>query len=280
TGGGATGGGATGGGATGGGATGGATPAKPSIKCTGELPLTALFESEDDSPYSILYVYAYGIFKVEDLTKISAENSISSLGDLVFGLFSGITMFFIMLLLCIGIVFVLFTRVIQLWIFAILSPLFGLFFFLGENVMGSGDDGFGKYNLKKFIGLAMVPVYISAALSFGMMLCVVVATTDTTKTSSDGTTSYVQLKTEGDKEIITIGRNPETQLKLTVVGMPLGLAKNLAEVKKVGFGALGKILVMIIALVILWMAVVAGAKSSTITAEAISPIENFGKSVG
>lgn len=189
------------------------------INCGGEngpkVSLSELF-STDGSPYSILYVYAYGIFRVDTLQKITVANSINTASDVVFGLFSGLIGFIIMLLLFIGIVFVLFIRVIQLWVFAILSPLFGLFLFLGENVLG--DSSLKKYNIKEFISLAMVPVYISAALSFGLMLVLTVATSTVDPEETTGN-SYVQMKTstDGKEESITIGNNQDPTKRFSLI---------------------------------------------------------------
>lgn len=236
----------------------------------------------EGSPYSILYVYAYGIFRVDTLQEITPLNAINKASDIIFGLFTGLVGFVIMLLLVIGIVFVLLTRVLQLWLFAVLSPLFGLFVFLGENVLG-GNDGLGKYNIKEFIKLAMVPVYISAALSFGMMLVLTVATSTVTPDETTGN-SYVKMSsdTTAKTETIMIGNNEDEgkRFKLTVKGSPLGLANGVGGVGQIGMGTIGRLIVMILALIVLWLAVVAGSKSSDITQAAIEPIESFGKSVG
>jgi hypothetical protein len=144
-----------------------------------------------------------------------------------------------------------------------------------------GDSSLKKYTLKNFIGLAMVPVYISAALSLGMMIVLVVAKTDTTQqAASFGNDGYVQFTKEGEDEIIKVGRNPDAQIKLTVIGSPLGLANGAGKGKEVGAGTIGKLLVMVLALMILWLGVMAGAKASEFTAAAIEPIESFGKGVG
>lgn len=70
-------------------------------------------------------------------------------------------------LLVITLVFALFTRAFYLWIFAIFSPLFGLFYYLeGKGFLA---DLHKKFSFTEFIALAMVPVYVSAALGFGLM---------------------------------------------------------------------------------------------------------------
>ena len=70
-------------------------------------------------------------------------------------------------LLVIALVFALFTRAFHLWIFAIFSPLFGLFYYLEGK--GFLENLHKKFGFSEFIALAMVPVYVSAALGFGLM---------------------------------------------------------------------------------------------------------------
>lgn len=67
----------------------------------------------------------------------------------------------------IALVLVLFTRVIRMWMYAIFSPLFALRYFLSDKI--DKDNALSKFDFKEFIGLAMVPVVVSAALGFGFM---------------------------------------------------------------------------------------------------------------
>lgn len=68
----------------------------------------------------------------------------------------------------IAIVYALFTRAIILWMFAIFSPLFALNFVLGGS-KSKALEKLTKFDIKHFISLALVPVYVSAALAFGLM---------------------------------------------------------------------------------------------------------------
>lgn len=68
----------------------------------------------------------------------------------------------------------------MLWMYAIFSPLFALNYVLGDKLKDKGAD---KFTIKEFISLAMVPVYVSAALAFGLMfLSLVMNKDDYTKT--------------------------------------------------------------------------------------------------
>lgn len=66
----------------------------------------------------------------------------------------------------IAIVYALFSRAIMLWMFAIFSPIFALNYVIGKSEKVKGLEHF---SVGKFISLAMVPVYVSAALAFGLM---------------------------------------------------------------------------------------------------------------
>lgn len=78
---------------------------------------------------------------------------------------------------------------------------------------------------------------------------------------------------------------------VTVTGIPLGMTEEArkaadlasttgAAAVKLGATAIGKIVISILAIVVLWMAVMVALKSSEITAEAVKPIAEFGGSMG
>ncbi len=66
--------------------------------------------------------------------------------------------------LVVAIVYALFSRAIMLWLYAMFSPFFSLTYVLGDKA-----KKLEKFSIKEFISLAMVPVYVSAALAFGLM---------------------------------------------------------------------------------------------------------------
>ena len=72
--------------------------------------------------------------------------------------------FIIFGILVIAIVYALFTRAIMLWMYAIFSPLFALMY-----VTGSKHKALEKFSISEFMSLALVPVYVSAALAFGLL---------------------------------------------------------------------------------------------------------------
>lgn len=81
----------------------------------------------------------------------------------------------------------------MLWMFAIFSPLFALNFVLAGG-KSKALEKLGKLDIKHFISLAMVPVYVSAALSFGLMFLSLVMNPsvdgNAKQTSKDGTQTF------------------------------------------------------------------------------------------
>lgn len=78
-------------------------------------------------------------------------------------------MFFIYGILVIALIFMLITRAIKLWFYAIFSPLFTLRFVLKDDFKKAGDDD-DMFSISEFIGLAFVPAVVGLTLSFGLMI--------------------------------------------------------------------------------------------------------------
>ena len=116
-------------------------------------------------------VYAYGIFHVDKYMDITqnqiTSKTITAVVDIVKKLGFGIIFFVVFGVLVIAIVYALFTRAIMLWMYAIFSPLFALNYVM--EFKSDSFKGIKQFSIEKFISLAMVPVYVSAALAFGLM---------------------------------------------------------------------------------------------------------------
>jgi len=147
-------------------------------------------------PFFIIMIYAYNIFKIQEAdlqplknfcttetssgttqyqsAKSCVENLMGILRD--FGLSLIVTVFFAIML--IALCWVLLMRAIKLWIYIMLSPLFGLAYFtgqwMGETVWKGWESGFGEVGFKAFFKLAMVPVLVSAVLAFWILFVGVV----------------------------------------------------------------------------------------------------------
>lgn len=90
-------------------------------------------------------------------------------------------------LLVIALVFALFTRAFYLWIIAIFSPLFGLFYYLEGK--GKLAESLKNLSFTSFLSLALVPVYVSAALAFGLLF---IKKAETTSIDPKNSTFFAQ----------------------------------------------------------------------------------------
>ncbi|MDD2916880.1 MAG: hypothetical protein PHH70_03495 [Candidatus Gracilibacteria bacterium] len=232
--------------------------------------------------YNLLSVYAYGIFKIQDYKSITSGQKITQMAEIAKKLVFGTLFFIIFGILVIAIVYALFTRAVMLWMFAIFSPLFAL-----NHVLAGGKGKFaesvGKFDISHFISLALVPVFVSAALAFGLMfLGLVMGATgggDTTKGDNKLESENVLVTTKGDTTSFQFGMGDGITLK--TIGLIDQEAKNgVSGVLDTGKGIIGTIIMNVLALVILWMAVMAALEANDITKAAVKPISEMGNSVG
>lgn len=190
-------------------------------------------------------------------------------------------------LLMLALCFALLTRAFYLWIIAVFSPLFGLFYYLEGK--GKFAEQMKNLSFTSFLSLALVPVYVSAALAFGLLF---LKTAENAAISPENSSFFsAGTKTEnvkeGDASFVMGPQGKETTIE--VKGFPIGQsAKETAanakeggkDFVKLASSSIGKVIVQILAVVVLWMAVMVALKSSEITAEAVKPIADFGSSMG
>lgn len=81
-----------------------------------------------------------------------------------------------------ALVFALFSRALYFWAISVFSPLLSLRYFFEGKLGGFGDKWL---SVSSIIGLAMVPVYVAAALSFGLIFTSAVTTTKLAGTESN-----------------------------------------------------------------------------------------------
>lgn len=171
-------------------------------------------------------------------------------------------------------VFVMLLRMIRMWFYIIFSPLFALRFFLGDKV--GKESPLNSFSFTDFIGLALIPVYVSAALGFGLMFLTVFKDRMYTSTLS----SDIITKSTDDQSGFRIFGTTDIEIKV-LTGTTEESASNIASVTQDGLAQLlGSLITPILGIIVLWLAVLAAAKSSTITKEAVSGFENAGKMVG
>ncbi len=179
--------------------------------------------ASDNGAYGILNLYAYDIFKVGDIKKINGVNlkSIGSIVDMVITV--GLWGIFLVVyaLLVIALVFALFTRAFYLWVIAIFSPLFGLFYYLEGK--GKLAESLKNISFTSFLSLALVPVYVSAALAFGILF---IKKAESTQINPKNSTFFAEGTasdggTEDGKMTFKMGPNGK-ETSISVNGFPIG----------------------------------------------------------
>jgi hypothetical protein len=230
--------------------------------------------------YNLLSVYAYGIFKIQWYKAITPEQKINKTWDIASKLWFWVIFFVIFGILVIAIVYALFSRAIMLWLFAMFSPLFALMYVMGKSEKFKALEHF---SVTKFISLAMVPVYVSAALAFGLMFLGLVmwATGNEEKTGNGKLTSgVVDINSLNGNTTIFKFWAEKNGITLITNGLLDSEAKSwVSSALDIGKGIIGTIIMNVLALVILWMAVMAALGSDEITKAAVSPISEMWDSV-
>lgn len=91
------------------------------------------------STYNIITAYAYSVFSIDTLKEISGDK-IKTLQSILNGgiqLIVGIICFLVFAILLVALCFALFTRAFYMWVMAVFSPLFGLFYFFDGKMAGA-----------------------------------------------------------------------------------------------------------------------------------------------
>jgi hypothetical protein len=214
--------------------------------------------------FGIISIYTYGILWWEQMDQISkgqitsVEGAIKAIIDLGVKWIFDLVFVLVYCLLMFALFMALFVRGIWLWIYMMLSPAFWLLYFFEK--WSDGAEGV-EFSITKFISLALVPVYVCAALSFGLVFIFV---------ASDGIGKSVEVTNPGSETLELAG------LKLTIKWYQWKTEWGL--MKWVG-GALSTLIVEMFGIVILWIAVMAALKTSETTNAIVEPIRAFGNSV-
>jgi len=120
--------------------------------------------------YWLLNVYTYSIFEFDKVANLYntqvSKQTINTITDLAVDTIFHILFVVVYLILVIALALALFTRVVWLWLYMIFSPVFWLLYFFDDKKDSFMD---WKFTVAQFVWLAMVPVYVSAALSFWIL---------------------------------------------------------------------------------------------------------------
>lgn len=244
-----------------------------------EMTLTQLLESNKWA-YNILPFYAYWIFKIQDLKIIESKqkDTIKKIWDIFKKLAFWTIFALVFAVLIIALAFALLSRMVRLWLYAMFSPLFAISFFFSWSVKWwkISEDLKKHFSIGKFISLAMVPVYVAAALSFWLMFLWLAMSV-----SSNPNTNLVEYwkceKAEWeDCQYITswwfelqIWWNYQTD---KMIEWWNNLMNTWAWM-------ISNIIIYFIALAVLWMAVMAALNANEITKWAVEPFTKMGTDI-
>lgn len=242
------------------------------FKCDGqEKELSVLMKTDKaaDGIFWIMTMYTYWLLNIEWLDKLTEgqlRDYIKTIWDIVVKVVFDLIFVIIYALLMIALWLALMIRWIRLWIYMMLSPLFGLMYFFGKEK----DWFFQKFNITEFLWLVMVPVYTMLALSFWMLFIYVTWQWLAKTWWSD------EIKVDGNKIMIT--DQAELEIKWAIA-----TDENITELAKtIWWWALWIVWALILKIfwvVILWWTVMAALKQSKITESIIAPIANFWEQV-
>lgn len=222
--------------------------------------------------YSIMYYYTFAVMKFDDYWKIFSWDIwgwINSIIALLFKTWFSILFIIIYAILIIALWMALFIRWVRFWMFAMFSPVFWLFYFFKKD--GWWDGAAKNFSVKNLISLAMVPVYVSWALVFGLVFLMVAWKWITEN----------KLIQKDDKTWNTYLQVPWNENKATRVYWDWVYHNEKWNSAIDDFQSNFWTLVMqIFGIMFLWMWVMAALKSSEITWEVVDPIAKFGSSIG
>ncbi len=275
------------------------TPTKKYFSCVDEkdwwktVKLKDIMNSDNSSTkiFWVLWTYAYGVLWLESLDYLTdfQTNTIKTIWDLIVKLVFDVLFIVVYAVLMIALALVLMTRWIYIWIYLMISPVFGLMYFFDKSSWGW--EFFDKFNIKQFISLAMVPVYTMLALTFGLLFIFVVwqwMVSGNTSNSFPWLQS-VSIKSNNDNEssTLTIGswQDDDKKFKLTIVWAAAS-EKNITEIwDRVKtewnwwLGVIWTLIMKIFGIVILWWAVMAALRSNDVTKAVVEPLHAFGTQV-
>ena len=131
-----------------------------------------LSETLKSSTFWLISIYTYWILSLEKLSDISKpeldKKTIQNIWDLIIKVVFNFLFVIVYMLLLVTLWIVLAVRWIYLWIYIMISPIFWLMYFFDKGEWW-WDSVLSKFNVKQFISLALIPVYVTLALSFWLL---------------------------------------------------------------------------------------------------------------
>ncbi|EKE28989.1 MAG: hypothetical protein ACD_2C00256G0006 [uncultured bacterium (gcode 4)] len=228
------------------------------------------------SVFNLLSAYAYWIFKLPETQKIDATqvDSLNTIFDLLLKWWFSIIFFLVFWVLLLAIIFALFSRMGKLWLYIIFSPLFGLaYFFKSEGKLWKELE---KFSIMWMISLAMVPVYVAAALSFWLVFLSAVQSNSPSSTAGTLVSDVVIINDKGGTEQDFVFWEVTFTTKWLLSKWTVSTWNWVLATWK---WILGTIIINFLALWVLWFAVMAALWANEITKTAVAPFEKMWKDV-
>ncbi len=245
---------------------------KVPISCPNKNTTFWEFITNWDNVFGIVSIYTYGIMKLDQNWKLFEwdTQSIKKLSDLTATMVINLLFIVVFFILMVALLMALFVRWIYIWVFTVLSPLFGLLYFFGDKT----PEWLKKFTFSKFIWLVMMPVYVAAALSFGLLFIVVAWKSFEDNKTDCGWKNQFCVNVEWESSSI------EFLWTTHIFKWTFSDAWNNAKEALAWFKwGLWTIILQVFWLVVLWIAIMSALKSSELTQEVIKPIESFWNSV-
>lgn len=243
-------------------------------------------------PFSLLIGYAYGALKINDYKLISDGilTTLTSIGKvsiiLLFAVFTYTAFAVLIVILC----FLLFKRAIMMWLYLAFAPFMTFsYVFSGKQMQDEKIWG----NITAFISLALIPVIISAALSFGFVFISIINAAVMSQTSVAANSCQITYNGGTVRGVKTgfwcmgtgeIPGGSDNTTPVTASALSIGekvkiimLGKFIvgkdSEQKEIGI--LATMLSSFLWLAVLWIAVIASMRSTTLTKKMIAPLDGL-----
>ena len=226
-----------------------------------------------DSIFWVIALYTYWVVNLESFDNLneSYQKDVKNMVDLVIKLVFDFLFIIIYSVLMIALWLVLMTRGIYLWIYMMISPIFGLMYFFDKTDWWSWF--FEKFNLKQFISLAFVPVFTMLALSFWLLFLFVIWNWMTIPWNWNNPASNVSI----DKDTFKIN-----EISLTIswsLSSDSWITDYMKKIWNWALWVIWSLILKIFWLVVLWWAVMAALRTNDITKAVVEPLYQFGTKV-
>lgn len=226
----------------------------------------------------IMNIYTYQLMKIDKLQEFKEwhlKEWLKSLVDAGVHVLFSVLFIIVYLILMVALFMSLFARWTWLWIYAMFSPIFWLLFFFWKS-----KEWVSKISPVEFIKLALVPVYVSAALAFWLIFLFVASSwlSETDEIKWDNSWIFKKITLKDWKTFPWI----EVWWMQIVMNWPhwAKFQDNADNIFKMAWNGLWQLILELFWLAILWIAVMAALKSSDITGKVIEPISAFWTSIG